>query len=480
MNENKNENNEKNIKVNNINNSDANETEVIMNQLELLSFTEDKSFDEPTLFQKSTINNKNGNNKELINNIYSNAHSKEDESSINNYINIENIEVNMNYNSKKNVLKLKLDNVLTSLKLLEIKVNNKYYNSIIKFKNYLNDNILVSKYFEHFNDLFNLVIELIFIIKKEAEKNENINNKNQKNGIILKLERDIINKDKQIETLLIKLKVEQQKLQKNTKDNNNELIILQKENKELYYQLGLYKKYIKRIDNNNLALEEQLNNIILEKISKRPISVKNKFFSQINGQTINMNNNININNFNEIYNQNSNANTNTNANSEHIIINEPYKENNFINYKKVNKGEANIQFRKLNLSLINLLKEINKILQVYDLSLKKIKLEDSQTDTITNLNNMFEFGILIDYDKMRQFQKSFLGNMDKILNKIDNLISAYKNNLTKVKDKIHLSPTKKQISSKSIKNIEKSFEITNEKQHSNKIIVHRKQISSIK
>ena len=93
---------------------------------------------------------------------------------------------------------------------------------------------------------------------------------------------------------------------------------------------------------------------------------------------------------------------------------------------------------------------------------------------------MFEFGILIDYDKMRQFQKSFLGNMDKILNKIDNLISAYKNNLTKVKDKIHLSPTKKQISSKSIKNIEKSFEITNEKQHSNKIIVHRKQISSIK
>ncbi len=110
MNENKNENNEKNIIVNNINNSDANETEVIMNQLELLSFTEDKSFDDPTLFQKSTINNKNGNNKELINNIYSNAqNSKEDESSINNYINIENIEVNMNYNSKKNVLKLKLD-----------------------------------------------------------------------------------------------------------------------------------------------------------------------------------------------------------------------------------------------------------------------------------------------------------------------------------------------------------------------------------
>ena len=310
MNENKIDNNIKK-EINNSNNIDFNETELIMNQLELLSLTEDKSFDDPTILQKSKNNIKNG-NKELINNFYSNIQNIKENKS-NHYINIESIEYNENDSDKKEILKLKIDNIITSLRLLEIKVNYKYYNSIIKFKNYLKDEILLNNYFEHFNDLFNLIIELIFIIKKETEKNELNNRNNQKNGIVLKLEKEINNKDKQIEGLLNKLKVEQQKSQKNSKDNNNELVILQKENKELYYQLGLYKNYIKRINSNNIALEEQLNNIILEKISKRPTSVKNKFFANVNNQTINMNNNININNINNLY----------NSNQEHIIINYP-------------------------------------------------------------------------------------------------------------------------------------------------------------
>jgi hypothetical protein len=310
MDENKNENKNNNNNLKKvINDSEMNETEAIMNQLELLSFTEDKSFDDPTLLQKSKSNIRNG-NKELINNFYSNIQNiKENETK--DYINMESMEYNCgNDNNKKDILKLKIDNILTSLRLLDIKVNSKYYNSIIKFKNYLKDEILLTNYFEHFNDLFNLIIELIFIIKKEEEKNDLNNRNNQKNGIILKLEKEINNKNRQIELLLNKLKVEQQKVQKNSKDNNNELVVLQKENKELYYQLGLYKNYIKKIDNNNIALEEQLNNIILEKINKRPISVKNKFFSSFNNQTINMNNNININNINRVY----------NSNSEHIII----------------------------------------------------------------------------------------------------------------------------------------------------------------
>jgi hypothetical protein len=365
------------------------------------------------------------------------------------------------------------------LRLLDIKVNSKYYNSIIKFKNYLKDEILLTNYFEHFNDLFNLIIELIFIIKKEEEKNDLNNRNNQKNGIILKLEKEINNKNRQIELLLNKLKVEQQKVQKNSKDNNNELVVLQKENKELYYQLGLYKNYIKKIDNNNIALEEQLNNIILEKINKRPISVKNKFFSSFNNQTINMNNNININNINRVY----------NSNSEHIIINKPFQEiSNSINYKKANKDEISIQFRRLNLSLINLLKEINKILSVYDLSLNKLNIEDSQINTITNLNNMIESSILINYDKMNAFQKSFLGNMDKILNKIDNVIKAYKNNNSaKKKENPNLytkrcsSPLVKQKSAKEIDVSMKPLEPkNNEKQNSNKIIVHRKNFQNIK
>ena len=460
-----------------INNSEINDTEALMNQLDLLSFTEDKSFDDLTLFQKSRSNIKTT-NKELINNFYLNALNLK-ENDIKSYINTDCIENKANNeNNKRDTLKLKVDNILTSLRLLEIKVNTKYYNSIIKCKNYLKDEFLLSNYFEPFNDLFNLIIELIFIIKKESEKNEMNNIKNQKNGLILKLEKEINNKDKQIEGLLNKLKVEQQKAQKNSKDNNNELIILQKENKELYYQLGLYKNYIKRINNNNIALEEQLNNIILEKISKRPISVKNKFFSNINNQTINMNNNININNINGIYNQNQ----------EHIIINEPYKDTS-LNYKKINNDETSMQFRKLNLNLINLLKEINKILGVYDISLNKVNLEEGQINSITNLNNMIESSLLIDIDKMNKLEKSFLGNMDKILKKIDNLIKAYKNhNIIKRKECSNInspnrcsSPIIKNKSSKEINtNITKPFLIkSDEKSISTKIIVHRRKISII-
>ena len=215
MNENKKEdNNNKNNPKKEINNSEMNETEVIMNQLELLSFTEDKSFDDPTLLQKSKSNIKNG-NKELINNLYSNIqiqNLKENEIIPNNYINLESIEYNNNNEANKNkkdILKIKIDNIITSLKLLEIKSNYKYFNPIIKFKNYLKDEILLTNYFEHFNDLFNLIIELIFIIKKETEKNDLNNTNNKKNGIILKLEKEINNKDKQIEGLLNKLKVEQ-------------------------------------------------------------------------------------------------------------------------------------------------------------------------------------------------------------------------------------------------------------------------------
>jgi len=477
MNENKNEDNINNKELlikKELNNSEINETDFIMNQLELLTFTEDKSFDDPTLLQKSRTNIKNG-NKELINNLYLNI-QKENESKSNNYINIESIEYNGDYNNKKDILKLKIDNIITSLRLLEIKVNNKYYISILKFKNYLKDENLLTNYFEHFNDLFNLIIELIFIIKKEIEKTDINNIKNQKNGIILKLEKEINNKDKQIEGLLNKLKVEQQKAQKNSKDNNNELIILQKENKELYYQLGLYKNYIKKIDNNNIALEEQLNNIILEKISKRPESVKNKFLANINKQTINMNNNININNINGIY----------NSNSGHIIFNESNKDINFINYKKINKDETSMQFRKLNLSLINLLKEINKILCVYDITLNKANIEDSQTNIITNLSNMIESSILINNDKMNKFHKSFLGNMDKILNKIDNIIKLSKNNiLIKKKENINFqrcsSPIIKQKSAKEINNYTTTFTPkSSEKINSNKIIVHRKNLTNIK
>ena len=465
-------------------NSDViNETEAIINQLDLLSFSEDKSFEEPTSFQNSKYTLKQGATKELINNFYSNIPQQNQKKveKINNYNEKKNKVQFKENDERKELLQIKLDNILTTIRLSEIKINIKYYNSLLKFKDYCKDNNFISNNFHHVNDLFNIIIELLFVIKKEYEKNEMNNNKNNKNGIIMKLEKEINYKDKQIGDLLNKLQIEQQKVEKNSKDNINELASLKKENRELNNQITLLKNHIKKIDANNLILEEKLNNIILEKTNRRTpsSSANNKFNSEINANTINMNNNININNYNGIH---------THIQSSDNIFKESIKNEIIYNNKKNNKGEKAkaSHFRKLNISLIKLLKEINKILGVYDLSLNKINNDDTQTNIIINLNNMIDLNILIDEEKMDNFYKNLLGNMDKILKKIDKLIDINKKNNLKKTHQSKVSSEKKSSSvikrnKNQLKDQMKLVSKTSEKQRKFNIIqVNRKIISSIK
>jgi len=463
-------------------NSDViNETEAIINQLELLSFTEDKSFDEPTSFHNSKYTLKHGGTKELINNFYSTIPQQNQKKPeiINNYNEKKNNIHSKENDDRKELLQIKLDNILTTIRLSEIKINIKYYNSLLKFKDYFKDNIFVFNNFHYFNDLFNIIIELLFVIKKEYEKNEmGNNNKNNKNGIIMKLEKEINYKDKQIGELLNKLQIEQQKVEKSSKDNINELISLKKENRELNNQISLLKNHIKKIGTNNLILEEKLNNIILDKINKKTpsSSANNKFNSEIS--TINMNNNININNYNGLH---------THIQSSDNIFKESIKSEILNNNKKNNKDEKASHFRKLNINLIKLLKEINKILGVYDLSLNKINNDDTQTNIIINLNNMIDFNILVDDEKMDNFYKNFLGNMDKILKKIDKIIDINKKKSIK---KFHQSKVSSEKKSSSVikrnqdllKDEKKSSTSkTGEKQKKFNIIqVNRKLFSSIK
>ena len=449
------------------NNSEINDTEQIMNQLELLSFTDDKSFEDQTLFQKSRSNFKHG-TKELINNYYLNIQPENqipEEKVITNTN--KNYKDNSNYKDKKEILQLKVDNILTTLRLSDNKINVKYYGFLFRFKDYFRDNLLLN-YHSQFNDLFDLIIELLFVIKKDNEKNEG-NNKNNKNGIILKLEKEVSYKDKQIGELLNKLKTEEQKIQKNSKDNNNELNALKKEIRELYYQISLYKNHIKKLDTNNMILEEKLNNIILEKINKRSLSMNNRNEHEIQTKSINMNNNININNYNGIISP-------TPPNLEIVKTNEPINNN-----KKINKEDNSI--KKLNINLINLLKEINKIIGVYDLSLNKANIDDTQINVVTNINNMIDYNILNDSDKMENFHKTFLGNMDKILNKIDKLIENYKKNINKKGKELtkRSSPSNNIIRrNKKSNKKENNLLIKSTEKEIGKIIVNRKIFSGIK
>ena len=434
--------------------SDANETEVLMKQLEFLSFTEDKSFEDPISFQRS-ININNTNTKLDIN--LQNQNSKDFSGVDNNYI------PNFEYNDKREILNLKLNNILTTLRLSDIKLNIKYYGALFKFGDYFKDNILVTNYFTHINDLFNLIIELLFIIKKENEKNEMSNNKKSKNGIIMKLEKEIHNKDKQIEALLNKLKVEQRKVQRTSKDNTNELILLQKENKELYYQLSIYKTHIKKVDANNKILEQKLNSIIIDNLNKK---IKDKISSDTNNIN-NINNNININNFNNIFPPTINLEEND------IGLNEADK-NNFGSKKNAKEFLMNQHIRKLNINLINLLKEINEKLDVYNSTLNKIEDDESQTSILKNLNNK---NILADFDKIDNLFKSFLASRDKILNKIYKfiLLSPQPQN-KKSKDNLNNSTQKVESpSSNNKKENKEDNEVSNDKKDT-KITVNIKNI----
>ena len=399
-----------NNKKQNSNIPEINETDILMKQLDQLSITEDKSFDELFSFQKNKSNNNFQGSNDLIDNFYLNLQrqNSKDNSKINS-----NYKENIEYNDKKELLKLKLDNILSSLRLSEFKINIKYYNSLLRFNDYFEDNILLSNYYGQFNDLFNIIIELLFIIKKENEKNES-KNKNYKNANVIKLEREINNKQRQIDDLLDKLKIEKLK---NLQNNSNELAILRKENNELFHQINIYKKQIKKLDDNNIILEEKLRSLINEKLksNKRSSSVSNRVISASNSSSKTVNMNINTNNLNfEHSPSSSTAISKTNNSNSESISNTTIN----IDYKTYNNNDIIQNIKKLNIKLIEILKELNKILGVYDGLLNKNN-GGGQTSIISNFNNM---NILKDYDKIDSLYKTFLSNRDKILVKIVRVI----------------------------------------------------------
>ena len=399
-----------NNKKQNSNIPEINETDILMKQLDQLSITEDKSFDELFSFQKNKSNNNFQGSNDLIDNFYLNLQrqNSKDNSKINS-----NYKENIEYNDKKELLKLKLDNILSSLRLSEFKINIKYYNSLLRFNDYFEDNILLSNYYGQFNDLFNIIIELLFIIKKENEKNES-KNKNYKNANVIKLEREINNKQRQIDDLLDKLKIEKLK---NLQNNSNELAILRKENNELFHQINIYKKQIKKLDDNNIILEEKLRSLINEKLksNKRSSSVSNRVISASNSSSKTVNMNINTNNLNFEYSPSSSTvNSKINNSNSESISNTTIN----IDYKTYNNNDIIQNIKKLNIKLIEILKELNKILGVYDGLLNKNN-GGGQTSIISNFNNM---NILKDYDKIDSLYKTFLSNRDKILVKIVRVI----------------------------------------------------------
>ena len=273
------------------------------------------------------------------------------------------------------LLKEKINRICISLQGLNFK--EKELKNLTDFIPCLNN--FEQRKFPQIDKLLDVFINLISRIKEEANvKNKFIQKLNEVSFDIENYEKkNIINqrviKDKENEIVLLmnKLNAEKEKSQDKSKSVFLELNSLKKENQELTDTILIYK--------NKLRKAEAELQVINEKYKNNPAN-ENKIRKSLSNEEDNSENGLN--------------------NSK--IIDNKY-----------------FSIKKLNMSLIYLLKEINKIIIKYDSLLINLLTKKINLDKVTDLNCNIETNLLLDDANMKIFRKSFLYNMERIYKKIE-------------------------------------------------------------
>ena len=256
------------------------------------------------------------------------------------------------------LLKEKINRICISLQGLNFK--EKELKNLTDFIPCLNN--FEQRKFPQIDKLLDVFINLISRIKEEANvKNKFIQKLNEVSFDIENYEKkNIINqrviKDKENEIILLmnKLNAEKEKSQDKSKSVFLELNSLKKENQELTDTILIYKNKLRKV-------EAELQ-VINEKYKNNPAN-ENKIRKSLSNEEDNSENGLN--------------------NSK--IIDNKY-----------------FSIKKLNMSLIYLLKEINKMIVKYDSLLINLLTKKINLDKVTDL-----------------FRKSFLYNMERIYKKIE-------------------------------------------------------------
>ena len=273
------------------------------------------------------------------------------------------------------LLKEKINRICISLQGLNFK--EKELKNLTDFIPCLNN--FEQRKFPQIDKLLDVFINLISRIKEEANvKNKFIQKLNEVSFDIENYEKkNIINqrviKDKENEIILLmnKLNAEKEKSQDKSKSVFLELNSLKKENQELTDTILIYK--------NKLRKAEAELQVINEKYKNNPAN-ENKIRKSLSNEEDNSENGLN--------------------NSK--IIDNKY-----------------FSIKKLNMSLIYLLKEINKMIVKYDSLLINLLTKKINLDKVTDLNCNIETNLLLDDANMKIFRKSFLYNMERIYKKIE-------------------------------------------------------------
>ena len=307
-------------------------------------------------------------------------------------------------------LKEKLNRICMSLQGYTL--NQKCYINMNNFISFIS--LIPKDLYQPLDLLFDVFIELLFKIKEEFNIKENLIQKlNNINTInegfekkILKLKKEIKDKDKEIGAMMNKINFEKDKIKDNSKSKILEINSLKKENQNLNNRLMLYKNKMRKIEADNKNLQNKLRLYFYEKENRL------NYATNIN------NNNANNNNANN----NVNININNNVNKNNINNNKEKENKNNQEEFKIN-NEKYLSIKRLNMSLVYLLKDINKNVCKYDFSLNKI-MSDIQENSyeIEDLDENIETNILIDKNNCKTLCKNFLFNMDVVNNKIIDIL----------------------------------------------------------
>ena len=296
---------------------DNHETDDILKELENLNLSEEKSFDMPQKIfeplsgknaeQKKKDNNssnkkekkinKNIDNDEELSNLNNNNNDNNEKYSRFNLLNeIKNENNNGNNDNNKQLLDEILSNGEDNEKLSEFllkeklnricasiqgyTLNQKCYQNLNNFIPFLTE--ISQNLYQPLDKLFDVFIELLMRIKQEFNVKENLihklndislNNEGYEKKI-LKLKKEVKEKEREIGSLINKVNTEKEKIKDNSKTKILEINSLKKENQQLNNKLTLYKNQIRKTEADHKAIQNKLKYYIFERENKDNINSK--------------------------------------------------------------------------------------------------------------------------------------------------------------------------------------------------------------
>ena len=436
----------------------SSDNEDIIKQLSQITSNEDKSF-ESSLISKNIPKYYDMNN--YSNDININISKKNK-----NIYEIQNLkhgkdEENPLINNKYFPLNQKLKYLCSLIQIFNINI--KKYDDLKDFNKFFSNDILKPNQLEPINILFDIISELIFYIQRELKNNDILmkeikiskNKRVEQENLINKLKIIIKEKENELKNISPKSRHD---INKN-KSKEKEINELKEENIELYRKINNYKNQIKKLETSNYNIKMQLDTS----------NSKNNFFNYTLSNDLNNRKNIlNLYTLNNSYDNSGinlkkkNYSTEKNniniyfgktseRNNKYFNINQNFSPSKTLNNELSTKYRKNIIKDHKNYdkslkdgSIINnlkiLLKEINNMLNVYNLSLDKININNNINGN-KNIKYIYDFVNEMN-DKLRKLENFNDINKD---NDIDN-----ENNQVVYKKSIQVNTSKWKFRKKSI------------------------------